>query len=89
MFLSLYPGMLEDLRAGVAAGDGTRVRRTAHGLKGATATLRAPTATALLQKLEEHGETNRLSEAAETMPRLDAALADLQVALVGLELDTK
>jgi signal transduction histidine kinase/ligand-binding sensor domain-containing protein/CheY-like chemotaxis protein/HPt (histidine-containing phosphotransfer) domain-containing protein len=52
LFVQDYPVHLEKIRGGIQGGDGDRVRRAAHSLKGSTGTLRANPARQAAQELE-------------------------------------
>ena len=82
LFQRDYPGLLEEMGAGIADADAERMARAAHTLKGMAANLEAKAATEIAQKLEGMGRAGELSGAADLCRRLGGALAQLDEALV-------
>ncbi len=77
-FLSVLPERLDGIREGLAAGDPARVDRAAHALKGSCANLGAQAVRAAALAVEECARRGDLEGASRELPRLEAALADLQ-----------
>ena len=86
LFVQAGTESLEQARQGVAAGDGDRVCRAAHTLKGAAGLFGAARVVAAASRLEALGAEGDMKEGAvllaaleEEMRRLLAALADLEL----------
>jgi CheY-like chemotaxis protein len=75
LFLEDYPRRVAELRAGVASGDGPRVRQAAHALKGSIATFGAGTARRLAARLEHLAEEGHLHEVPVVLEALVHELA--------------
>lgn len=67
------PGLVEAMRAGVAAGDASVVRLSAHSLKSNAATLGAPELEASCRELEGLARRGLLDGAATVLARIEAA----------------
>jgi len=79
MFVDDAPERLENLRQALRHHDADAVQRAAHKLKGSAANIRAGACVELLQVMEDHGEAGRVEEAAQMLPRVEAALDELVV----------
>ncbi len=84
-FLEEAPGMLDDLRTSLGAGDAGTFRRAAHSLKSNSLTFGAITLGAMARELELAGlpkvsadGTASLAALAEEYARVAAALAELR-----------
>jgi two-component system sensor histidine kinase/response regulator len=77
LFLIDCPGLLDQIRAALAAGDSPMLERAAHRMKGSAANLSAPRVVAVAGRLEEIGREGRFAGA-------DAACAELGDELVHL-----
>src|SRR5204863_7333956 len=64
-FLADVPGLVEEMRAAVAANDATRIERAAHRLKGSASFFGADAVVAAAQRLEAIGKSGRLAEAGQ------------------------
>ncbi len=81
LFLDDYPKTMEELRTAISQGDLRSLERHAHTLKGSASNFEAiPAVTAGLQ-LETSGYQKDLTNVAQQMKDLEAALADLHVEL--------
>jgi HPt (histidine-containing phosphotransfer) domain-containing protein len=80
-FLEEAPGMLAELRSARAAGDGERFRRAAHSLKSNSHTFGAQALGALARELELRGLAAEAAQDAAALDALDAAYAQVAVAL--------
>ena len=65
LFLEDTPGLLAEMRLGVADGDREKLRRAAHSLKSSAATLGLSALSALCQGLENLGRSDQFEEATE------------------------
>src|SRR5262249_14576597 len=70
-----------ELNAALARGEATKLRRTAHTLKGALGTFGAAEACALAQRMEDLGRDGRLQGGEEVYAALTEALSRLGPAL--------
>jgi len=80
-FLQDAPSQLRRLGERLQEGDAEGVRRQAHRLKGAAATVSAGILRALAQRVEEQARAGKLEEAAGVWRRLDGELERLKAAL--------
>ena len=80
-FLQDAPSQLRRLGERLQAGDAEGVRRQAHRLKGAAATVSAGILRALAQRVEEQARAGKLQEAAGVWRRLDGELERLKAAV--------
>lgn len=78
LFLENSPAQLTALRQAVDIQEAPRIRRAAHALKGALATLGAERALALSRRLEAMGLANQLSDAADVCRELEDELEALK-----------
>jgi HPt (histidine-containing phosphotransfer) domain-containing protein len=69
-FLEECPGLMEQTRAAVAAGDANMLRRAAHTLKSVMRTLGLETPAQLAAELEEMGRSANLVSAAPAVAQL-------------------
>ncbi len=81
LFLEDSPGHMEEVRAAVAAGDATALKRAAHTLKGAASNFGAAAVVASALELETMGRAGSLAGAGPACERLGAALVALVTAL--------
>ncbi len=71
LYLKNAPGRLEEIRAGVAEGDGSRIEQGAHSLKSSSGNLGAVRLQRLCQQMEDAGEDGRLDDAQALLPELE------------------
>jgi two-component system, sensor histidine kinase and response regulator len=76
-FLEECPGLMEQARIAVAAGDANQIRRTGHTLKGVMRTLGLETAALLAAELEEMGRSANLQSAATAVARLESRIDEI------------
>jgi HPt (histidine-containing phosphotransfer) domain-containing protein len=76
-FLEECPGLMEQARVAVAAGDTKQIRRTGHTLKGVMRTLGLETAALLAADLEEIGRSANLESAASVVARLESRIDEI------------
>jgi two-component system, sensor histidine kinase and response regulator len=88
LFLGECPGLLEQVRAAVAARDGDRLRAAAHALKGSVSNFDATAAFDAAVQLEQIGRARDWALARKGLAALEAAAADLQSALAELQTAT-
>lgn len=81
VYLEDAPGIVERVRAAVAAGDCTALLRAAHSLKGLAATLSAHDVIGAALKLEHLAAAKNLGEAPEALVQLDRSVAQLNQAV--------
>jgi len=74
-FVGDSPGRVAELREALRAGDGGRLERAAHALKGAVATFGAGAAQGLAGRLETLGREGRLEAAPALLAALERELA--------------
>ncbi|HHL40196.1 MAG TPA: response regulator [Deltaproteobacteria bacterium] len=84
LFVEDYPGLLDELREAVAAGDGGRIERAAHRLKGSVDNLGAVAAVEAAARLEAMGREGRLEEAGRALEALEGEIVRFEQALAGL-----
>jgi HPt (histidine-containing phosphotransfer) domain-containing protein len=77
MFLEEGPKLMEQIRAHVAAGNASDLRRIAHTLKGSADVIGATPAAAAAARLEELGQAEELAETAEALVVLEGEMAEL------------
>lgn len=77
-FLNDCPDYMEAIREAVETGDAERLEREAHGLKGATGSLRAEPASEAAQVLEEIGHSGNFSEAEAALETLEQEIDRLE-----------
>jgi len=75
------PKMLNDLRKSIAANDPVGVRRSAHGLKGASGYVGGTEVAAVAQQIEHLGATNDLAIAPDLLSALEREVTRLSLAL--------
>jgi PAS domain S-box-containing protein len=78
------PQLMAEARDALARGDGPRLWRVAHTLKGAVGTLGGMASTEMAERLETLARAGELSAAAEAYLALEAAVAHLEEALAAL-----
>lgn len=71
LYLKNAPGRLEEIRTGVAEGDGSRIEQGAHSLKSSSGNLGAVRLQRLCQEMEDAGEEGRLDDAQALLPQLE------------------
>jgi signal transduction histidine kinase/DNA-binding response OmpR family regulator/sensor domain CHASE-containing protein len=74
IFRQDYPSQVAALHEAIHYGDDYRLKRIAHSLKGALATIGATTARSLAHELEIMGQTSLLEGAASVLHKLEAEL---------------
>ncbi len=79
--LASLPGWLAEVRSALAARDGAGLRRAAHSVKGAVASLGGEEAAAAAARLEERGRAGLFDDAGPDLVGLEQALARLGPAL--------
>jgi PAS domain S-box-containing protein len=79
--LANFPAWLSDVRAGLAAGDGTRLRRAAHSIKGAVGSIGGDEAVAAAARLEERGRAGLLEGAGPDLAAVEQSLTRLESVL--------
>jgi CheY-like chemotaxis protein len=84
LFLAECPKLMAEVHQAVRAGDASRLRRSAHALKGSVSNFGAAEATAAAQHLEQMGRRQDLSGAEEAWAALQQAMRRLEPALAGL-----
>jgi PAS domain S-box-containing protein len=84
LFLDTCPGLLDELRQAIAAGNPAAVRRLAHSIKGGVGTFGAPDAHQAALRLEQLGQEGRLDQAPAALAGLEEALHRLRPALLAL-----
>ena len=83
-FLDDCPDYMEAIRTAVEEKDGTALEREAHGLKGATGSLRAFPTSEAAQTLEEMGREGNFAEAEAALDTLEAEVDRLRDELQAL-----
>ena len=78
LFLDDYPHSLEKIREAVHAGDSSGVEQHAHSLKGSVSIFGAQEAVEAAFSLEKQGRSGDLTTAADSLKRLEHALANLK-----------
>jgi polar amino acid transport system substrate-binding protein len=78
IFLADAPGHMDGIRASIESNDATKLRSTAHALKGSAATLTARRVAASAHELETIGASGNLSSARGVFERLDGNLTELR-----------
>lgn len=73
-FLDDCPDYMDAIRNAVEEGDAEALKREAHGLKGATGSLRAQPASELAQELEEIGRSGDFTEAEAALKSLESEI---------------
>jgi len=77
MFIEKCPDYAAGIREAIAEKDGGLLEKAAHGLKGAVGNFGAGEAYELARNFERLGREGETAKAAEELPKLDKALADL------------
>jgi HPt (histidine-containing phosphotransfer) domain-containing protein len=77
MFLEDCDARVQAIRAAIGDRDATRLRSTAHALKGTAVYLSAPAVVETATRLEGMGRDETLDDAAAGLERLEAAVAEL------------
>ncbi|MFN8133527.1 MAG: PAS domain S-box protein [Solirubrobacteraceae bacterium] len=75
LFTAEGPGLVADMRAGIASGDAAAVAGAAHTLKGSAASLGASRLADRCRTLEELGRSGELAGAPEALAAVEAAYA--------------
>jgi len=86
-FLSQLDERLEDIATAVASRGATTIQRTAHTLKGASASLGAPALAGASARLESLGRTGALDGATEALQEVRDEAARLREALADFPRD--
>jgi two-component system, sensor histidine kinase and response regulator len=81
LFLNDSPGLLAEVRQGLASGDAKRAARAAHNLKGMASMFDAGRAVAAASEVEGLIRDRQLDEAALAVDRLERELQDLVQAM--------
>jgi signal transduction histidine kinase/CheY-like chemotaxis protein len=81
LFLADCPGLLEQMRGALAAGDGPTLERAAHRMRGSAANLSAGRVDDLSGRLETAGSEGRLDGADSVCDRLELEIGHLREAL--------
>jgi PAS domain S-box-containing protein len=81
LFRSHAPGLVSNLKEAVAVGEAEGVRRGAHKLKGAAASLGARALASVCAELEARGRHGAVADVAATVPALDRLLRETIAAL--------
>lgn len=81
MFIEMGPGMLEDIKTALAAGDAQRLEKTAHTLKGTASNFGAHSVVQFARELEFMGRKGSLTGAGDKLAALEG---ELKVALQAL-----
>jgi HPt (histidine-containing phosphotransfer) domain-containing protein len=87
IFRETAPPIVERLRTALRAGDHTTAREAAHALQGSAANLRAERMRELAHRIEMKAREGELEGAATFLAELDAAWAELEVALANAFVD--
>ena len=87
LFLADCPGLLAQVRAGLATEDRPMLERAAHRMKGSAANLSASRVVAVAGRLEEIGRDGPLSEAAAACAELEGEVVHLEHSLEILKED--
>ena len=80
-FFEDSPELLEQIHAGLEHGDGRRVERAAHSLKGLSANLEAPEVVEAARRLEQMAHQGDLAAAGPLIANLEQQIARLKEAL--------
>jgi HPt (histidine-containing phosphotransfer) domain-containing protein len=77
------PGLLQQIRAGIRAGDAEQVMRAAHSLKGLAANFNAETTVAVAMQMQEIGQSGSIQAALalDTLSELEREVSRLNEAL--------
>ena len=81
LFLADCTGLLDQIRAALAAGDGPTLERAAHRIEGPAANLSAPRVVGAAGRLEEIARQGHLAEADATCAELEDEVVHLEHAL--------
>jgi PAS domain S-box-containing protein len=84
VFLQDSSRLMTEMRQAIAEGNGARLERCAHSLKGAASLFAVPGVCGAAQELESRGRSGQLAGAAEVYGRLEHELARLMPALADL-----
>jgi HPt (histidine-containing phosphotransfer) domain-containing protein len=84
LFLSDYPGMMEQIREAVVRRDSNALHHAAHTLKGAVANFCADAPFESAYKLERMGREGDLAGAEEAVSELERQMQSLKPILAGL-----
>jgi PAS domain S-box-containing protein len=79
--LANIPGWLGDVRSALASRDGPRLRRAAHSIKGAVASIGGEEAAATAARLEERGRANLFEGTGPDLVAVEQALARFEFVL--------
>jgi CheY-like chemotaxis protein/HPt (histidine-containing phosphotransfer) domain-containing protein len=85
LFLDDYPRLMATMREALDEGDGKKLHRGAHGLKGTLNLFGARVALDLARRLESQGSSGELSGAEEAWRLLEQEFVRLRPALVALQ----
>jgi len=81
IFMADLPRKLEELRHGLRDNDLERVKRAAHTLKGASASICAENVRGISQKMEESALSGDLDAVSQSTPQLEQELKKLAAAI--------
>jgi len=84
-FIAEAPGMLKDLREGLATADANRFRRAAHSLKSNAATFGATRLAEIARQLEHGGFASGADQAAATVAALESEFSKVAETLTKLK----
>ena len=84
MFISDYPAMMTAIRDAIDSGDATRLRQTAHALKGMVGNFQAGQSAATAAELEEKGRRSDLEHADIDLKALETEMLELERSLLKL-----
>jgi HPt (histidine-containing phosphotransfer) domain-containing protein len=84
LFLEERPRLMADVEQALQTGDGPRLARAAHSLKGSVSTFCAQQAYEAARALEAAGRDENLSQAARDLARLSSAIEALAPELSAL-----
>lgn len=88
IFLADCPGMLAEIRSGVAAGDPRQIMSAAHALRGSVSLFGAQEAVEAARILESMGREKKLEGVAEAVGVLEREIALVSCALEEIAKDT-
>jgi CheY-like chemotaxis protein len=84
MFGDESPRLVKEIREAVARKDAVQLRRSAHSLKGAAATLGGLKCVTIAQRLENQGKSGELAQAGMAFEELEDSLVHFRAALADL-----
>ena len=84
VFLDECPRLVADVREGITRGDGVKLKRSAHKLRGALSIFGVPETCAAVEQLETLGRAADLANAQPILAAVEAHINQLLPALPGL-----